>query len=97
MTEIKAPDICGINLPDYTDKLEKHYLYSKYLVDPCDMRWPKSVRILAYVYLIKQGRLAARGPKPLTRSIAKTANATNLKESCPLKPSLEDSNETSAP
>ena len=92
MTEIKAPDIRVINLPDYTDKREKHYL-----VDPCDMRWPKSVRILAYVYLIKQGRLAARGPKPLTRSIAKTANATNLKESCPLKPSLEDSNETSAP
>ena len=55
------------------------------------------MRILAYVYLIKQGRLAARGPKPLTRSTAKTANATNLKESCPLKPSLEDSNETSDP
>ena len=97
MAEIKAPDICGINLPDYTDNLEKRYLFSKYLVDPCVMRWPKSVRILAYVYLFvdkTRGRLAARGPKPLTRSRAKAASATKPKESCPLKPSLEDRSET---
>ena len=47
--------------------------------------------------LMGKNRFPQSGPKPLTQSIAKTANAINLKESCPLKPSLEDSNETSDP
>ena len=47
--EIKAPDIAGIVLSNLVDKVGSRYSYSKYLVDPCVMSWPKSVRVLAYV------------------------------------------------
>lgn len=48
--ETKAPDILGIVLSNLTTKVGDRYSFSKYLVDPCVMSWPKSVRILAYVF-----------------------------------------------
>ena len=96
MAEIKAPDICGINLPDNSEKIETRYAYSKYIVDPCVMRWPKAVRVLAFVYLFVEktrGRLAVRGPRPLTRAAAKKAASTPLGKR-PLIPKLESRDET---
>ena len=47
--EIKAVDVCGIALQSLTGKLADRYSFSRYVVDPCVMSWPKSVRILAFV------------------------------------------------
>ena len=48
--EIKSPDIAGIVLSNLVTRVGDRYSYSKYLVDPCVMSWPKSVRVLAYVF-----------------------------------------------
>lgn len=47
--EMKSPDIAGIVLSNLVDRVGSRYSFSKYLVDPCVMIWPKSVRVLAYV------------------------------------------------
>ena len=48
--ELRAPDISGIVLSNLRTMVGERYSFSKYIVDPCAMSWPKSVRILAYVY-----------------------------------------------
>ena len=48
--EQKAPDIAGIVLSNLISKVGDRYSYSKYIVDPCVMAWPKAVRTLAYVF-----------------------------------------------
>ena len=47
--EVKAKDICGVVTPGMEDKLAQRYAFSKYLVDPCLLPWPKMVRVLAFV------------------------------------------------
>jgi len=47
--EIKARDIQGHVLSTLTNKIGDRYSFSKYVVDPCVLSWPKSVRVLAYV------------------------------------------------
>ena len=65
--EIKAVDICGIAVQSLTGKLAERYSYSKYVVDPCIMQWPKSVRVLAFVMKfvkLLKAKVAAKRPHP---------------------------------
>ena len=48
-TEMKSKDIGGHVLTNLVSKVGDRYMYSKYVVDPCLLSWPKSVRVLAYV------------------------------------------------
>ena len=48
-SELKAPDIRGHVLLNLTSKVGDRYSFSKYIVDPCLLSWPKSVRVLACV------------------------------------------------
>ena len=48
-TELKAKDIAGHVMSNLITKVGERYSYSKYVVDPCVLSWPKSVRTLAWV------------------------------------------------
>lgn len=48
-SELKAPDIRGHVLLNLTSKVGDRYSFSKYIIDPCLLSWPKSVRVLACV------------------------------------------------
>ena len=54
--ELRAQDVGGIVLSNLKTTVGERYSYSKYIVDPCIMSWPKSVRVLAYVvrFLLKK-------------------------------------------
>lgn len=47
--EMRAPDVGGIVLSNLLTKVSDRYSFSKYLVDPCRLSWPRSVRVVAYV------------------------------------------------
>ena len=48
--EVKAADIQGIVLTSLVSQVSDRYSFSKYVVDPCLLTWPKSVRVLALVF-----------------------------------------------
>ena len=47
--EIKANDLCGVMVYNLRSKVSERYAYSKYVVDPCVLHWPKPVRVLVFV------------------------------------------------
>ena len=49
-SELKAPDISGVVLSNLKSRVGERYCYSKYLVDPCALSWPKAVRTMAVIY-----------------------------------------------
>ena len=65
--EVKAADICGVCLPALKDKVAERYSFSKYVVDPCLFPWPKSVRVLAFVFkFIEKLKIAVKLKKEQT-------------------------------
>ena len=77
--EQKAPDIAGIVLSNLITKVGDRYAYSKYIVDPCVMAWPKSVRILAYVFRFLQ-RIAPNHTKYRRKIYGKPSCGNQLEQ-----------------
>ena len=76
-SEVKAKDLCGVTIPEMEEKLSSRYTYSKYVVDPCIMSWPRSVRILALVLRFVKKlkiRIGKIPPPPVEPSAAPTAS-----------------------
>ena len=48
--ETRPADVQGIHLSALVDKVSQRHSFSKYLLDPCQFSWDKSVRIMSYVY-----------------------------------------------
>ena len=91
--EMKAGDICGITLTTLISKVGDRYAYSKYLVDPCVMDWPKSVRILAYVKKFIDNLKVARTRATLKSTTAELNRQKSTSTSC----SVETVTEENAP
>ena len=48
--EVKAQDVSGYVLKELRSQVAERYQFSNYLVDPCSLPWPKSVRVMATVF-----------------------------------------------
>ena len=65
--ELKAADLCGVVLPNLKSKVADRYKFTKYVVDPLVLPWPKPVHILVLVqrFISKLRSAVQNKSKPL--------------------------------
>ena len=76
--ELRTPGIGGFALlHGLNDQVSKCYQFSQYLVDPCRLRWDKSVRAMAYVFrfltkLLPRLKLSFPEPEDTSLTVVKS-------------------------